>query len=81
MSKHITHFFVAKPLFAFLGAIFSSSSDRDVPELSNAVESTVYEQDEHSSFFDRLKAFFSSSSSVEELDLARLFISSSILSS
>ncbi|MBN1175977.1 hypothetical protein JXA48_05015 [Candidatus Woesearchaeota archaeon] len=48
--------------------VFSPSSDKDVPHLSNAIESTVYEQDENPSFFSRIIAMFSSSSSPRDLD-------------
>lgn len=47
--------------------VFSSSS-QDVPALSNAIESTVYEQDEKPSFFSRIIAIFSSSSSPKDLE-------------
>ena len=48
---------------------FSSSSDKDVPQLSNAIESTVYDDDAKPSFFGRIVALFgSSSSSARDLD-------------
>lgn len=61
-------FFKKVDLLIPIKKVFNPNFDRGVPKLSNAIESTVYDEDKKPSFFSRIFEVFNSNSDLKSLE-------------